>query len=254
MRLTYDRLPVTVMESNQQLGHAAAAAFAEIVNSQVEQRGDVAVVLATGNSQLSFVRALRDRDDVPWSRISVLHMDEYLGMTEEEPPSFRRWMQEKVVRHVAPKEFYGMRGDHEPVEEEVARYSRLLHDLEPVLCVMGIGENGHLAFNDPPGDFTTTSSVNVVTLDEACRRQQVREGHFGSLSETPERALTMTIPALLRPPAVLVLAPEARKAPAVKRALEGPVSPDCPASILRTVDHASLYLDVDSAKELDAFQ
>jgi glucosamine-6-phosphate deaminase len=135
-------------------------------------------------------------------------------------------------------------------KEEVARYTRLLDELEPAICVMGIGENGHLAFNDPPARFDTEESVHVVRLDMECRAQQVGEGHFPSLAETPESALSLTVPALLRPATVLVLAPEQRKAAAVRAALEGPVTEDCPASILTTVGHATLYLDAESASEL----
>ncbi len=132
----------------------------------------------------------------------------------------------------------------------MARYAALLHEHKPDACVLGIGENGHLAFNDPPADFQTDQALAVVTLDDACRRQQVGEGHFGAMDEVPRQALTLTVPALLAPAHVLVVVPEKRKAVAVQRALEGPVSPDCPASILRTNSHVHLYLDRDSASLL----
>ena len=143
-----------------------------------------------------------------------------------------------------------MRGDHQPIEEEIARYSALLKNLDPAITVMGIGENGHLAFNDPPADFETTDLIRIVTMDEASRRQQVGEGHFASLQETPTQALSLTVPALLRARTVLVAVPEARKAAAVRDALEGPITPGCPASILQAQPHARVFLDRDSAKEL----
>jgi glucosamine-6-phosphate deaminase len=170
-------------------------------------------------------------------------------MPETHPASFRRYLREQLVDHVHPRAFFGMRGDAVDVEAEITRYTDLLHCHQPTACVMGIGENGHLAFNDPPADFNTTATVHVVNLDEACRRQQVGEGHFASLDEVPRQALSLTIPALLRPSHLLVVVPEARKAAAVKAALLGPVTPDCPASILRTCAHARLFLDADSASE-----
>jgi len=248
--LRYGDLTVRVADSNASLGEQAAEDFATTVKARLEEKDEIAVILATGNSQLSFIDALARRDDIPWPQISVLHMDEYEGMDDTHPASFRRWMYEKLLTFADVKAFHGVRGDHVPVEEEVARYTRLLDDLQPQICVMGIGENGHLAFNDPPARFDTEESVHVVRLDMQCRAQQVGEGHFPSLAETPELALSLTVPALLRPARVLVLAPERRKAAAVRAALEGPVTEDCPASILTTVGHATLYLDAESASEL----
>jgi glucosamine-6-phosphate deaminase len=247
---TYGDLRVTVLESNDALGVHAAEVFAARVREELAVRDEIAVILATGNSQLSFVRAVADRDDIEWSRITVLHMDEYIGMADDHPASFRLWMHRRVDDAVHPRRFEGVRGDHEPVEEEVERYADLIRRLDPVICVMGIGENGHLAFNDPPADFDTSELVHIVTMDETSRRQQVGEGHFPSLAETPTQAISLTIPALLAPRHVLVLTPEPRKAAAVQAALEGEISPDCPASILRTRPNAHLLLDRDSAADL----
>lgn len=248
----YGQLTVAIAESNAALGAAGAEDFARTVAAALETRQEVAVILATGNSQLSFVSELSKRDDVDWARVTILHMDEYLGMAEDHPASFRRWMRENLVSRVEPKAFHGVRGDHVPVEEELARYGRLVRDLDPAICVMGIGENGHLAFNDPPADFDTREMIQTVQLDEACRMQQVGEGHFASLADAPTRALTLTVYALLRPASVIVLTPEARKARAVKDALEGPVTPSCPASILQSAANARLYLDADSSSLLDS--
>jgi len=249
--MKYGQLEVSVWPSTGDLGAAAARDFGEIVSAEIARRGEVSVILATGNSQLSFVSALRDLNGVDWSRVRVLHMDEYLGMSDEHPASFRRWMREKVVSWAKPQAFYGIRGDHASVAEEIARYGGLVKELDPVLCVMGIGENGHLAFNDPPADFDTDDLVKVVELDQACRMQQVGEGHFATLEEVPTHAITLTVRALLRPANVMVLTPEARKARAVKDALEGPVAPSCPASILQTTRNARLYLDRESSSMLD---
>lgn len=248
----YDRLDVTVAETEAGLGTAVAEAFAHAVAEALKEKDSIAVILATGNSQLSFIRAATERNDIDWSRITVLHMDEYLGMSEDHPASFRRWMKENVTERVTVRRFEGVRGDHEPVDEELERYDSLLRELDPEICVMGIGENGHLAFNDPPADFEANDLIRLVDMDEISRKQQVGEGHFPSLDETPRQALSLTIPALLRPRVVLVGAPEARKAMAVKAALEGPVTPRCPASILREQPHAKLFLDAQSASLLDA--
>lgn len=246
---TYDKLRVEIYDSNRALGEAAAGDFAQIVRDAVEQRGEAAVILATGNSQLSFMRALRTRS-LPWDKVTVFHMDEYLGMSDQHPASFRRYIRDKLADVVQPRRFFGIEGDADDVEAEIARYTALLAQYDPVVCVLGFGENGHLAFNDPPADFDTHETMHVVTLAETARRQQVGEGHFATLSDVPRQALSLTVPALLAPAHVLAVVPEARKARAVKAALEGPITPECPASILRRQDHAKLYLDRDSAATL----
>lgn len=248
---TYDDLEVVISDTNEAAGQAAAEVFADAIKPYLAEREKVAVILATGNSQLSFIKAVTARDDIDWSRITVLHMDEYLGMDENHPASFRKWMRDNIMDKVQLDAFEGVQGDHEPAEEEVERYTRLLQDLDPVICVMGIGENGHLAFNDPPAEFETDELVRIVVMDEVSRKQQVGEGHFPSLDETPTHAISLTIPALLKPERVLVVTPEARKAEIVKKSLEGPVTPDVPASYLRTQKHVTLFLDGDSSALLD---
>jgi len=246
-KMLVDQLNVQIHESNEALGKAAAEQFAHIIKQAVAEHGETAAILATGNSQLSFVHALRERNDIPWGKVRVFHMDEYLGMEEAHPASFRRFIKEYITDLFQPLETYGIAGDASDVEAELARYTHLLETYNPVVCVMGIGENGHLAFNDPPADFTIDKLIHVVTLNDVCRRQQVGEGHFATFDDVPEQAISLTIPALLRPKHVLVLVPESRKAPAVRDALYGPITEDCPASILRTQNHATVYLDRDSS-------
>jgi glucosamine-6-phosphate deaminase len=248
---TVDQMSVAVYESNAALGLAAARDFAAVVKRTIAEQGEAAVILATGNSQLSFIHALPDQTDIAWNKVSVFHMDEYAGMADTHPASFRRFMIDKVDKVVHPCAFYGITGDAPDLEAEMARYTALLEAHRPVVCVLGIGENGHLAFNDPPADFTTAKLIHVVTLDETCRRQQVGEGHFATFDDVPRHALSLTVPALLRPPHVMALVPESRKASAVKMALEGTVTEMCPASLLRTQAHVKLYLDPDSAALLD---
>ena len=248
--MRYDNIEVTIYDSADALGTAAADDLEEILQDVIRMRGEASIIVATGNSQLPFLRPLRTKPAIPWDKISVFHMDEYLGMSEQHPASFRRYLHEHLVDVVHPRAFYGIAGDAPDIEAELARYATLLDEHQPVACVLGIGENGHLAFNDPPADFTTDKTIHVVTLAEACRQQQVGEGHFASLADVPAQAISLAVPALLKPPHVLAVEPEVRKAPAVKAALEGPVTPDCPASILRTMPHVKLYLDQESASSL----
>mgnify|MGYP005836994935 CR=1 FL=1 len=245
-----DRLPVSIFATGAALGARAAADLAGVIAQSVATRGQASIIVATGNSQLDFMRALRQRQDIAWDRVVVFHMDEYLGMTDQHPASFRRYIRENLTDIVRPRAFHGLRGDAPDVAAEIERYAALLRQHPADACVMGIGENGHLAFNDPPADFETRALLHVVTLDEACRRQQVGEGHFATLDDVPSQALTLTVPALLSARRLLVVVPEARKAPAVKAALTGPITPHCPASILRRQAHARLYLDRESSSLL----
>ena len=247
----YEKMPVNVFDTNQALGNAAAIDLGKILKSSIAEKGEAAIVLATGNSQLTFLHGLRQVKGISWDKVSVFHMDEYLGMQASHPASFRRFIHEKLVDHVHPRMFYGIEGDTPDIDTELGRYAGLLQEHQPVACVLGIGENGHLAFNDPPADFETEQDIQVVELAESARQQQVGEGHFVTLGDVPQWAITLTIPALLRPSYVLAVVPESRKASAVKAALEGERSPGCPASILRSQTNTTLYLDQDSAALLD---
>jgi glucosamine-6-phosphate deaminase len=244
-------MPVKIFDTNQTLGEAAAADLGKILREQITEYGQAAVIFATGNSQLSFFRALRQLEGISWNKVTIFHMDEYLGMKASHPASFRHYLHEKIVYFVHPEKFFGIEGDTLNIEAELARYEDLLQDYQPVACVLGIGENGHLAFNDPPADFQAQNDIQVVKLAQSARQQQVGEGHFASLQDVPKQAITLTIPTLLRPRHVLAVVPESRKAHAVKAALEGPISPDYPASILRSQDHVTIYLDRESASLLD---
>ncbi len=243
-------MKVNIYESNDLLGAAAADDLAEILHRAISEHGSASVILATGNSQLTFLRALRARRGIAWDRVTLFHMDEYLGMPESHPASFRRFIREHLADTVHPRAFFGIRGDAQDIEAEMARYAALLEEYSPVACVLGFGENGHLAFNDPPADLSTQEAIQVVTLAQTARLQQVGEGHFATLDNVPLQAVSLTVPALIRPAHVLAVVPEARKAQAVKDALEGPISADCPASILRPLSHVKLYLDPDSASLL----
>ena len=248
--MVFDRIRVPILESNEKLGQRVADDVGARISDLVKQQGKAAMIMATGNSQLTFIEALRRLKDVPWDKVTLFHMDEYLGMSNKHAASFARFIREEVADHVHPAIFHPIRGDAQDVNAELERYRRLLHDFPPDICVMGIGENGHLAFNDPPADYATKQVIHVVNLDSRCRMQQVGEGHFTTLDEVPTRAYSLTVPALLDVKYALVVVPELRKAEAVKAALRGPVTPNCPASILRTRSNVTLYLDRESASLL----
>ncbi|MFL6238204.1 MAG: glucosamine-6-phosphate deaminase [Actinomycetes bacterium] len=244
----YDDLEVRVY-SDTDLAHDAARDAAEAIAQAVAARGSANVMLATGNSQLAFLSVLTTLE-VDWSRVTVFHMDEYVGVGEDHPASFARYIRQRVVDKVRPAAAYLLDGANE-VSAEIKRYGDLIgtHPLD--LTCLGIGENGHLAFNDPPvADFADPLDVKEVELDLACRQQQVGEGHFPDIDAVPRTAITLTIPALLRAGRVLAIVPEERKAAAVRAALTGPIETSCPASILRRTLHATLFLDSGSSSLL----
>jgi len=247
-KTTIDALPVSVYASNLQAGQAAAAEAAEFLQQALQARGQANVILATGNSQLTFLETLRTIPRINWSKVNIFHMDEYLGLSANHPASFPRFLRHHFLDHLQPSAgaFFPVPG-HNP-DQSCREYEALLRAHPVDLCALGIGENGHLAFNDPPyADFNDPVWMKVVQLDEASRRQQVGEGHFASLDEVPTHALTLTIPALLSARKVLAIVPEARKATAVQRSLFGPIEQDCPGSVLRRNAHAHLFLDRESA-------
>ena len=238
------------LDDPEALADAAAEDAAAIVRDAVAARGRAHVMFASGNSQLAFLDRLTTDPAMPWAAVTGFHMDEYVGIAPDHPASFARYMRDRIVDRTAIGRFHLIDG-RAPPADECARYSALLDDHPLDLCVMGIGENGHLAFNDPPvADFHDPVAVKVVHLDDACRRQQVGEGHFPEVDAVPATAITVTIPALLRAARVMVVAPDARKAAPVAAAFTGPVSTACPASILQTVTHATVYLEPASAAGL----
>jgi glucosamine-6-phosphate deaminase len=248
---TVDGATVRVLPDVEAMARAAADEALAVMRDAVAARGTANVMFATGNSQLAFVQALvHETAAVPWSDTVVFHMDEYVGVGPDHPAGFQRWIRERIVEPAHPKAAYYVEGLGD-AEAECHRYADLLHQYPLDLCCLGVGENGHLAFNDPPvADFADPLDVKVVQLEAACRRQQVHEGHFRGLDDVPSHAITVTIPALLRAGRVLAIVPEARKAVPVAAALTGPIGTACPASALRTIARATVYLEPDSARLL----
>ena len=244
----FGKLPVSIYRTNEELGLAAAQDARRILMDAIAARGEANLILATGNSQLTFLHALRDLDGIEWAGVRIFHMDEYVGIDPEHPASFPRFLRQHFVDIVKPWAFYPLPSRPADVQQACLEYEALLRQFPADLVALGWGENGHLAFNDPPyALFDDPVWVKLVQLDEVSRRQQVGEGHFGSLDQVPTHAITLTISALLAAKRILAIVPEARKAAAVRACLTEPVSEDRPGSILRTVSHAQLYLDQDSA-------
>lgn len=247
----YDQLSVRVFSSTVAMAEAAAVHAATRIREAIAEKGTARILAATGASQLDFLAALVRQPEVHWAEVELFHLDEYVGLGVEHPASFRRYLHERLIRPTRLGRYHLLDGVHDP-ERTCVEQGRELAEAPVDIAFAGIGENGHLAFNDPPADFATERPYLIVRLDEACRRQQVGEGWFPSLADVPDRAISISIRQLLKARTIVAVAPEARKAAAVKRCLEGRISPLAPASILRTHPDATLYLDADSAAQLNA--
>ena len=252
-RLQIDQLPIEVYASRAAMGAAAAAVAQATLQQALAARGEANLILATGNSQLSFLHALRELPGIAWDKIRVFHMDEYVGIDPTHPASFPLFLRQHILDLVKPGEFFPVPGQPDDPQQACDEYAALLRIYPADLVALGFGENGLLAFNDPPfAKFDDPAWVKVVELDQTSRRQQVGEGHFATLDDVPTHAITLTVPALLAAKRVLAIVPEARKVNAVRACLYEPVSEERPGSILRTVDHATLYLDPESAAGLES--
>jgi len=248
---TVDALTVQVHGEPAALAEAAATTAARHLQEVWARQSIASVILATGQSQLQFLERFLIQPGMDWKRVVFYHMDEYLGLPEDHPASFRRYLQERVDRRVKSAAFHYLGGDALEPAAECDRYARLLGALPIDLCLLGIGDNGHLAFNDPAvANFDDPYPVKIVKLDEICRQQQVNQGHFPGMDAVPAYALTLSIPTLCSAQRLLCLAPGAHKATIVKTMLSGPIEPACPASILRRQPQATLMLDEESARFL----
>ena len=246
-----DALPVRIYASQTDMACDVARIARDYLVDLLARQGSVAIILATGNSQIEFLNALVALGGVDWSKTTLFHMDEYLGIDANHTASFRRYLRERVETRVRPRTFHYIQGDTLLPLDECKRYADLLAAQPIDLCCLGIGENGHIAFNDPPvANFNDPHQIKLVQLDEACRLQQVREGHFPNIAAVPQYAFTLTIPALCSAKKMFCVAPEQRKAKAVRDTLQGPISTACPASWLRKQAHCTLFLDVHSAASL----
>jgi len=238
-----------VLEDKMSLGNAAADQAAAAMRRAILDHGYARIIAATGASQLDFLDALTASRNIDWPRVEMFHLDEYVGLPITHPASFRKYLLERLIHKVGIVNYHLLDGSGDP-DEVIRGVGKALQSALVDVAFVGIGENGHLAFNDPPADFRTEEPYLIVELDEACRRQQVGEGWFASISEVPRRAISMSVRQILKAKEIICVVPDARKARAVKLCFEGEVSPMAPASILRTHPAATIYLDRDSASLL----
>ncbi len=246
-----DDLTIHLCDRAATLTNYAAKIAQDYLSTLLKTQSQATVILATGNSQLKFLEALIALGGVDWSRVVFFHLDEYLGISPQHPASFRYYLHKKVEKRINAAAFHYIIGDTDQPLAECDRYTQLLQAQPIDLCFLGIGENGHLAFNEPSvASFDETRQIKLVKLDPATRQQQVKAGHFSTIEDVPQYAFTLTIPQICLSRKILCLAPEKRKATAVKNMLRLPISTTCPASILRQQSQAILFLDTDSASEL----
>lgn len=246
-----DKLKVSIYANRLEMGKAAAAAVTERIRKLLAAKNEINMVFAAAPSQNEFLETLINNREVRWDRINAFHLDEYIGLSPEAPQGFGNFLRKKLFGCVNFKSVNYLNGSENGEIFECERYSMLLKQFPLDIACIGIGENGHLAFNDPPvADFKDEALVKVVELDEVCRRQQVNDGCFAALDLVPARALTLTIPAIMSAKYIYCMVPGKTKAEAVERTLNGPVSETCPASILRTHDAAELFLDEESTEKI----
>ena len=243
-------MELRIFPTASEMAGAAADKAAECLRSAIARHGSATFVAATGTSQLEFLAALCAAPNIAWDRTTMFHLDEYIGLPPTHPASFRGYLQKHLIDRVHPGAVHLIQGDAADPEAECARLNRLIGGTRIDVAFVGIGENGHLAFNDPPADFEVEDPFIVVELDEACRRQQLGEGWFAQLDEVPRRAISMSIKQIMRSAAIVCTVPDRRKAEAVRASFAGAVTPLHPASALQQHAHAFVFLDEASAAGL----
>jgi glucosamine-6-phosphate deaminase len=240
---------IKCFNDKREMATAAADQAAAILRETIQTNGRVRLIAATGAAQFEFLEILTSLPGIDWQQVEMFHLDEYIGLPASHPASFCRFLKERLIQKAGIKKYFLLSGDQDPADV-IRRVGQSLLSAPIDLAFVGIGENGHLAFNDPPADFETEEPYLVVTLDEACRRQQLGEGWFATLADVPQRAISMSIRQILKTKKILCIVPDARKAAAVKACFEGEISPLAPASILRTHPKTTVYVDIHSAARL----
>jgi glucosamine-6-phosphate deaminase len=246
LKQTIDLIQIILKDDPSQLGEEAGRLAGETLRAAIEEKGHANLIVATGTSQFKTLSRLI-KEKIDWGRVSLFHLDEYIGLPESSPASFRKYIKERFIQQVAPlKTIHLINGEAEPASE-CRRLGDLLRKTSVDLALVGIGENGHLGFNDPPADFETDDSFVVVDLDEKCRRQQLGEGWFSAMDEVPLRAITMSIRQIMKSGKIICSVPESRKSEAVRDCFENPVSNMHPASILQLHNNCICFLDKSSS-------
>jgi glucosamine-6-phosphate deaminase len=241
---------VRVFKNKSSLGQAAAEQAATAIRRAIGERGHARIIAATAASQREFLDALTKASDIDWTKVEAFHLDEYIGLPISHPGSFRGMLMEQLVGKTGIQRYHLLEGDAADLNAAVRTASKQLSSAPVDIAFLGIGENGHIAFNDPPADFETEDPYIIVNLDEACRQQQVGEAWFVDISQVPTRAISMSVRQILKAKEILAVVPDRRKAQAVKACFEGKISPKAPASILRKHPNATVYLDTESASLL----
>jgi glucosamine-6-phosphate deaminase len=239
-------MTIKVFSSKAALAQAAASQATATIRDAISQHGQARIIAATGASQFDFLDALTKTPGIDWNRVEMFHLDEYVGISDQAPASFCRYLRERLIDKVGLKKYHLLDGMQDPATV-IKQMSAEICKAPIDIAFVGVGENGHLAFNDPPADFDTEEAYMVVDLDEACRRQQLGEGWFPTLADVPRQAISMTIHQIMKAEHVLCIAPDARKASAIKACFNGEVSPMAPASILQRLPNATIYLDKESS-------
>ncbi len=241
---------VSISRNKEQLGALAAKKGAFLINEAIAEKGYATIIVATGASQFEMLEALL-KEEIDWTKIEAFHLDEYIGVPVTHPASFRKYLKERFVEKIGNlKEFHYISGDVEDVDGELDRLASLISSKQVDVAFVGVGENGHLAFNDPPADFDTEKPFSIVNLDEACRKQQLGEGWFPTFDDVPQQAISMGVRQIMKSKHIINTIPDSRKAVAVQGSLTGPVTNMCPASILQTHPSCYWFLDVGSASLL----
>jgi glucosamine-6-phosphate deaminase len=238
-------MEIIISNTKYELGKKAAIRGAELIRKAIFEKGTANIIVATGASQFEMLAALV-QEEIDWSKVTAFHLDEYIGIADTHPASFRRYLKERFVDIVSPKEFFYINGSVNP-SQECSRLEKIIRHYPIDVAFVGIGENSHLAFNDPPADFQTENAYLIVELNHDCRLQQLGEGWFRTIDEVPQRAISMSIRQILKSKAIVCCVPDLRKAEAVRKTTQFPVSPEIPASIMRQHPSVWFYLDVDSA-------
>ena len=242
---------VEIHDTKRETSEAAAAKAASLLNKEIEEKGTASFVAATGKSQFDFFDSLINDQSVPWEKTEMFHLDEYIGLSPNHDASFVKYLRERFTNHVDIGEIHFIEGDVADPAEECNRLNELIAGKDIAASFVGIGENAHLAFNDPPADFEVEDPYIIVELDEDCRKQQVGEGWFEDMEAVPTHAISMSIKQIMRSQSIICTVPGKRKAEAVRNTLEGEVSPNYPASIMQRHPDTTIYLDKDSASLLE---
>ena len=245
-----DKLRIEIFRETKEMGRASASFVAANLSKAIDEKGSASLIIGTGASQFPFLKEFLLKD-LDWTKINLFHLDEYIGISDQHPASFRRFLRERVAQKVNPRYVYYLNGDATDVAAEIKRYERLLKENPVDVACIGIGENGHIAFNDPDvADFDDPEYLKVVELDKACRKQQVGEGWFPTINDVPARAITLTITAIMDCKVLSCSVPDERKAEAVYNTLMREINTSCPASILRRHNNSVLFLDRFSAVKI----